>query len=262
MRLACSPVLCPDYPVDRFVDLADAAGYRRLELLRDRTQSTPVHDDFSVPGVREILARRDASVAVFQIRRLTGRKADSDERNLAYNLRQLEWDVHLGRALGVERFAVSGGERTDEARCDLIDGLTQLCERVPDASFALTNLAASPVRGLEDLEELLPQLPDGVGVCLDTGELLAAGEDIVACAEALSSSLDAVRLQDTDHGRPAALGCGDLPLEELLLLLQRGGFAGDLVVCLDGIDARDAERRQAASAAHGLLTALIQKLPD
>ena len=124
MRLALSPTLCPDYTVDRFVEFARGAGFERVELLRDRTESSPVHRDFSVSMVRDLLRREGVVLAAFHIRDLTGLKADSDERNLAYNLRQLEWDIHLARALGAEHLVVRAGEGTsDSAEEDLTDGL-------------------------------------------------------------------------------------------------------------------------------------------
>lgn len=233
MRLALSPTLCPDYTVDRFVGFARGAGFERVELLRDRTESSPVHRDFSVSMVRDLLRREGVVLAAFHIRDLTGLKADSDERNLAYNLRQLEWDIHLARALGAEHLVVRAGEGTsDSAEEDLTDGLGQLVERVPAVSLSMSSRAGSQLQGLADYDELLARVPDSIGVCLDTGELLAAGEDVVRVAESLASRVGIVRLRDRSGDDSVPPGCGDLPLEELLSQLQRGGYRGDLVVDL------------------------------
>ncbi|MYI60134.1 MAG: hypothetical protein F4105_00430, partial [Gemmatimonadetes bacterium] len=97
MHLVFSPTLCPDLLLPQVLDLAKAAGFSRLELFRAYTESTPVHRDWSVPMVRTAIADAGLALSGFNIRNLTGRKADSDARNLAYNLRQLEWDSHLGR---------------------------------------------------------------------------------------------------------------------------------------------------------------------
>ena len=112
MRLVFSPTLCPDALLPAVLDLATTAGFTHLELFRAHTQSTPVHDDWSVPMVRAAIAAAGLTLSGFNIRNLTGRKADSDERNLNYNLRQLEWDIHLGRALGLKEMNTRGGART------------------------------------------------------------------------------------------------------------------------------------------------------
>ena len=52
--------------------------------------------------VRERLSSAEIELSGLTIRSLTGRKADSNERNLAYNLRQIEWDIHLARAIGTK----------------------------------------------------------------------------------------------------------------------------------------------------------------
>ncbi|SVD04324.1 uncharacterized protein METZ01_LOCUS357178, partial [marine metagenome] len=89
--------------------------------------------------VREALADAGLALTSLNIRNLTGRKADSDEHDLAYNLRQLEWDIHLGRALGLSSINTKGGERTDEALADLIEGVNTLLNKIPDISLILGN---------------------------------------------------------------------------------------------------------------------------
>ena len=192
-------------------------------MLRDRTESSPVHRDFSVSMVRDLLRREGVVLAAFHIRDLTGRKADFDERNLAYNLRQLEW----------EHLVVRAGEGTsDSAEEDLTDGLGQLVERVPAVSLSMSSRAGSQLQELADYDELLARVPDSIGVCLDTGELLAAGEDVVQVAASLVSRVGIVRLRDRSGDDSVPPGCGELPLEDLLSQLQRGGYRGDLVVDL------------------------------
>jgi sugar phosphate isomerase/epimerase len=261
VECALSPTLCPDYTVDRFVELARGAGFDRVELFRDRTESTPVHHDFSVSMVRDFLQRQGVTLASFQIRDLTGRKADSDERNLGYNLRQLEWDIHLGRALRAERMVVCAGEKTDDTvEADLTDGLGQLAERVPQVSLNLGSRAASRVQGLADYEQVLAGVTDSsIGVCLDTGELLGAGEDVVRVAASLATRLGIVRLQDRSGDGVVQPGRGDLPLEDLLSQLQRGGYRGDLVVSL--AVAPEGDRHQLAEEARRRLTEVLAGLP-
>ena len=56
MELVFSPTLCPDLQLPEILDLSRSAGFTRLELFRDCTQSSPVHPDWSVPMVRAAIA--------------------------------------------------------------------------------------------------------------------------------------------------------------------------------------------------------------
>ena len=136
MDLVFSPTACPELELPQVLQLAADSGFKRIQLFRDATESSPVHPNTSVPMVRERIAAAGFSLAGLNIRNLTGRKADSDEHNLPYNLRQLEWDIHLGRALGLTEFNLSGGARTDEAQEDLIEGTNELLERLPGSLMA------------------------------------------------------------------------------------------------------------------------------
>ena len=169
MQLVFSPTLCPDLLLPEVLDLAKAAGFSRLELFRAYTESTPVHRDWSVPMVRTAIADADLQLAGFNIRNLTGRKTDSDERNLAYNLRQLEWDIHLGRALGIKTLNAKGGARTDEALADLIEGVNTLLDNIPDIALNLGNHQGNRLQGLADYQAVMPELPERARVLLDTG---------------------------------------------------------------------------------------------
>jgi sugar phosphate isomerase/epimerase len=124
-------MVCPTYRLPEALTFVKQAGFDGIELFRDRTESTPVHPDFSVRMVRERLRTSGVRLAGFNIRNLTGMKADSNERRLEYNLNQLRWDIHLGRALALKSANLSGGERTEENLQDLIEGVNKLLESLP-----------------------------------------------------------------------------------------------------------------------------------
>ncbi|MDE2889881.1 MAG: sugar phosphate isomerase/epimerase [Gemmatimonadota bacterium] len=236
MELVFSPTLCPDLQLPGILDLSRSAGFTRLELFRDCTQSSPVHPDWSVPMVRAAIAGAGMQLSGFNIRNLTGRKADSDERNLAYNLRQLEWDVHLGRALGVKTMNTSGGDRTPEALADLIEGVNTLLENIPDIVLNLSNGKGNRLQGLGDFQAVMSELPGRARVLLDTGHLLSAGESIMPFADALAGRIGRVHLRDQVVDKPVPFGEGEAPFEELLNLLTDCSYDGPLVVELKGVD--------------------------
>ncbi|MDE2999659.1 MAG: sugar phosphate isomerase/epimerase [Gemmatimonadota bacterium] len=236
MDLVFSPALCPDLQLPEILNLSRAAGYSCLELFRECTQSSPVHPQWSVPMFRSAVAEAGIRLSGFNIRNLTGRKADSDERNLAYNLRQLEWDIHMGRALGVKTLNTSGGDRTSAALADLVEGVNTILENVRDITLNLGNRKGNRLQGLGDYQAVMSELPERARVLLDTGHLLSAGESIMPFAEALAGRIGRVRLRDQAGDKPVPFGEGEAPFEELLNLLTDCGYGGPLVVELKGAD--------------------------
>ena len=240
MQLTCSTSICPDLLLPQALDFVKKAGFEAIELFRARTASTPVHPDLSVPMVRRHLREAGIQLTGLNIRNLTGRKADSDERNLSYNLYQVEWDIHLARALGLKTANLKGGERTEEALEDLIHGINQLLERIPDITLNLGSQQGNRLQGLADFKTVLPHLNERARVQLDTGQLLAAGEDVMDCAYACADRIGLVRLCDRRGKKPLQLGQGDLPCADLLRLLHRIGYKGNLVLALEPVEGKDA----------------------
>jgi sugar phosphate isomerase/epimerase len=220
VQLSLSPSLCPSFRLAEFLQLAVEAGFPAVELNRSESESSPVHPEVSVRMVRDQLREAGLQLSGFNIRPLTGRKADSDERNLGYNLRQLEWDIHLGRALGLRTANLCGGARTDEARADLRSGVQQLLRRVPDLTLNLGSAPGSCLQGLADYQALIPCLDPRARVLLDTGALLGAGEDPLRVAQVFGRRLGAAHLGEVK-------GC-----EVLLRHLRQVEYRGDLVVAL------------------------------
>ena len=255
MHLVFSPTLCPDLLLPGVLDLAKAAGFSRIELFRAYTESTPVHRAWSVPMVRNAIADADLALSGLNIRNLTGRKADSDERNLAYNLRQLEWDIHLGRALGIKTLNTKGGARTDEALADLIEGVNALLDNIPDIALNLGNHQGNRLQGLADFQTVMPELPERARVLLDTGHLLSVGEPIMPFAEALAGRIGLVHLRDQQDERPVPFGEGELPFAELFGLLADSGYDGPVVVELEEVNWD--EPLPAAIAAHQYVEGLL-----
>ena len=236
MRLTCSPTVCPELNLPAALDFVGKAGFRRIELYRDYTACTPVEDDYTVPMVRDELDARGVELTGFNIRPLTGRKADSDERDLPYNIRQVEWDILLGRALRLTSVNLRGGAPTDEALVDLVFGVNQLLETLPDMVLNLGNARGTRLEGLGDFQTVLTHLHDRAHVLLNTGQLLSAGEKPAAFAEALAGRIGRVHLRDQQGDKPVPFGQGDLALLELLEVLRQAGYDGELVVELEGVD--------------------------
>lgn len=247
MDLVLSAASLPDLELPELLDAAGEAGYDAVELFRDRTASSVAHPDYSVRRLRGTLEAASMRIGAYEVRALTGRKADSDERNPAYNLRQIEWDLHLGRALGVQAIGLRGGARSDEARQDLIEGVNQLLERVEDVSLLVGPRLGSPLQDAADFDAIVPQLHERARVMLDTGPLLVARQDPVDLAASWSARLGIVRLRDQQGDRVVGLGEGDLALDDLLTWLEGCGFEGPVVVEVPGAQAATGARERLAA---------------
>ncbi len=217
MILSCRTMVCPQLRLPEALALVKDAGYDGIELVRLGAESTPVHPEISVRVARETIQASGLLLTGFEIRPLTGRKADSDQRDLAYNLRQLEWDIHLARALGCRDIAVFGGAPNDEAREDLIAGIAALVEKIPDIRLNVGSRPETCLVTLADYQAILPQQPERARLLLDTGSLRAAGEDPLAVARAFSGRIGSVRLDPSVTDTTALIetlsACGyDSPL--------------------------------------------------
>jgi len=88
LRLCFDPVMCPKAVLPAALKIAKAAGFDAMVLHCAFTASSPFHPDASVRMIRDYFD--DAGVV------LMGLHVRDDPGS---NLRQVEWDVHLARAL-------------------------------------------------------------------------------------------------------------------------------------------------------------------
>jgi sugar phosphate isomerase/epimerase len=234
MILSCRTMVCPELRLPEALALVKEAGYDGIELVRLGAESTPVHPELSVRVARETIQSSGLALTGFEIRPLTGRKADSDERNLAYNLRQLEWDIHLARAMGCRDIAVFGGAPNEEARADLAAGITQLLEKIPAIRLNVGSRPETCLVTLADYQAVLAPQPERARLLLDTGALRAAGEDPLAVARAFTGRIGSVRLDPSATDTAA-----------LLETLTACGYEGPLTIDLPPA----ADPRAAATAA-------------
>lgn len=225
MTLSCRTMVCPQLRLPDALALVKDAGYEGIELVRLGAESTPVHPDISVRVARETIQASGLALTGFEIRELTGRKADSNERNLAYNLRQLEWDIHLSRALGCQEISLFGGAPTDEAREDLIAGIGQLLERIPGIRLNVGSRPGTCLTTAADYRTILSPQPERARLLLDAGALLAAGEDPLALAREFAGRIGSVRVD------PSAMD-----VSALIDTLKADGYDGPIVVDLSPAD--------------------------
>jgi len=235
MLLSFSTTVCPKASLPEATRLAVDAGFESIELFRTWTESSPVHPDWSVLGVREHLTERHLALSGLNVRNITGKDANGD-RSLRDNLSQLDWDIDLARALGLGSANTKGGARTKEARDDLIEGVNALLERHDGFQLNLGNHHGNRLQDIDDYQSVMPDVPDRAKVLADTGHLLSSGVDIMRFAEAFADRIGLVHLRDQRGDVPVPFGQGDLPFRDLIALLRGAGYDGTLVIELEKVD--------------------------
>jgi len=231
VQLTFSPTVCPKLQLPDTLKMVKNSGFSRIQLERLNSASSPVQNDTSVSMVRERLSSAGIKLSGLTIRSLTGRKADSNERNLAYNLRQIEWDIHLARALGTKNIALSGGDSGQESFDDLVEGIQSLIERVPDVNIILMNRSDSCFNSLQDVQSVLSKIGDSrFQIRVDTNELLVCGEDVIEYTSAIGDRVGDVSIRCGNEIEFGDAGYKEKLISDLISLLQSLKFKGPLIV--------------------------------
>ena len=156
MRLCFDPVMCPKAVLPAALKIAKAAGFDAMVLHCAFTASSPFHPDASVRMIRDYFD--DESVA------LMGLHVRDDPGS---NFRQVEWDVHLARALRLRCASFLCGARSPEAREALVNGVQALLESIPDVTLNIGNGVDTCLENAADFDALMPDLPERAHVWIN-----------------------------------------------------------------------------------------------
>ena len=231
VHLVFSPKICPELQLPDVLMMAKRSGFSRIQLERLDSASSPAQKDTSVRMVRDRLEGAMIKLSGLTVRSLTGRKADSDERNLAYNLRQIEWDIHLARAIRTKNVALSGGAKGLEAFEDLVEGIRILIQRVPDVSIILTNKSGSCFSSLHDAQEIISKIDDPrFQIRIDADELLICGEDVIEFTSAIGDRIGDVALRCGNDIKFGGLVYNEELVGRFIARLKNLKFMGSLIV--------------------------------
>jgi sugar phosphate isomerase/epimerase len=160
------------------------------------------------------------------------------------------------------------GERTER--------LTPILRRFNDEakelglSLAVENHADFPMR---DLVALVKSVGDpNIGICLDTGNAVRVGDDLMDAARLAAPHVKMVHLKDmiviaASRGEPTAwwpaapLGRGHFDIPGLIGILRKGGFAGTLFVEMPNTYPDWPDEDAAVAESVGYLRGLLKKKP-
>ena len=160
MRFCFDPVVCPKAVLPAALKIAKAAGFDAMVLHCAFTASSPFHPDASVRMIRDYFD--DAGVA------LMGLHVRDDPGS---NFRQVEWDVHLARALRLRCASFLCGARSREAREALVSGVHALLENIPDVTLNIGNGVDTCVENAADFDALMPDLPARAHIWLNATDV-------------------------------------------------------------------------------------------
>ena len=174
------------------------------------TASSPFHPDASVRMIRDYFD--DAGVA------LMGLHVRDDPGS---NFRQVEWDVHLARALRLRCASFLCGARFPEAREDLVRGVHALLESIPDVTLNIGNGVDTCLESATDFDALMPDLPERVHVWLNAMDV----DNAVGIVDKYVERMGMVTIGEDDM--------------DVVLALKANGFDGPVVLNTVGGSAAD-----------------------
>ena len=205
MRLCFDPVMCPKAVLPAALNIAKAAGFDAMVLHCAFTASSPFHPDASVRMIRDYFD--DAGVA------LMGLHVRDDPGS---NLRQVEWDVHLARALRLRCASFLGGARSPEARKALVRGVHALLENIPDVTLNIGNGVDTCLESAADFDALMPDLPERAHVWLNAMDV----DNAVGIVDKYVERMGMVTIGEDDM--------------DVVLALKANGFDGPVVLNAEG----------------------------
>ena len=156
MKLCFDPTICSEAVIADAIQIAKNAGFNAMILHCVKTASSPFHPKASVRMIRDFFDDAGVTLSGLNIRDLTGLN-DKGVENIDANLRQVEWDIHLGRTLRLKSANFKGGPNTDYARDALITGVNTLLENIIDVTLNIGNAQGTCLANTDDFKTIIYQ---------------------------------------------------------------------------------------------------------
>lgn len=228
MRLCFDPVMCPKAVLPAALEVAKAAGFDAMVLHCAFTASSPFHPDASVRMIRDYFDDANVALMGLHVRDLTGvnRRGDVEPGS---NLRQVEWDVHLARALRLRCANFLCGARSREAREALVNGVQALLESISDVTLNVGNGVDTCLENAADFDALMPDLPERAHVWLNATDV----DNAVGIVDKYVGRMGMVTIGEDDVNVVRALKANGY--DGPVVLNAAGGSAADLRVRVEEI---------------------------
>lgn len=244
MIKACfSTVACHDWTLDQVSDAAGQWGAAGVEL---RTSGSGAHEFACDPALtsedktRPMLARAGVEPVCLatpirfdqQIRPpVIGRVLSDCEASV----REAKWAIDLAGRLGCPYVRVFGyefrsGEKRGRAMERIVSRLEMALDHARNTGVRLVIENGGSFQTAAQISEIIDRAASPLlGASYSMAVAFGAGEDPQAGVNVLGDKLWVAKVKDSSHGRPVALGQGDLPCEDFVRALSESGFAGPVV---------------------------------
>ena len=166
MRLCFDPIMYPKAVLPAALNIAKAAGFDAMVLHCAFTASSPFHPDASVRLIRDYFDDAGVTLMGLHVRDLTGLN-NRGALDPGSNFRQVEWDIHLARALRLRCASFLCGARSREAREALVSGVHALLETILNVTLNIGNGVNTCLEGAADFDALMPDLSERAHIWLN-----------------------------------------------------------------------------------------------
>lgn len=228
MRLCFDPIMCPKAVLPAALNIAKAAGFDAMVLHCAFTASSPFHPDASVRLIRDYFDDAGVALMGLHVRDLTGLN-NRGAVDPGSNLRQVEWDIHLARALRLRCASFLSGVRSREVREALVSGVHALLKNIPDVTLNIGNGVNTCLEHAADFDALMPDLPERAHVWLN-----ATGVDnAVGIVDKYAGRIGMVTIGEDDMDAVRALKTNGY--EGPVVLNAAGGSVADLRVRVEEV---------------------------
>lgn len=237
MKLGVSTLGCPDWPLDEILTRCKAYGYDGIEWRGlgpdlDLTRSPAFAAPAAIARTRQAFA--DAGLEICGIDS-SAHLSDADEAAGADNLDHARRMIDLAAALGAPFVRVFGGRIPDgddhaRTRARVAERLARLGDYAAQADGAVTVVLETHdafSTGAQVAEVLRQAEHPRVGALWDLHHPYRQGEAPGQTWAVLGPYVRQTHVKDSHPGGTyCLLGEGDVPIRDMLALLQRGGYDG------------------------------------
>jgi sugar phosphate isomerase/epimerase len=230
MKLAFSTLGCPDWEIDRILEMARSNGFEGVELRHYRGSLDLPKVLGGFPGGIAEFRRRFTRAGVEICCLDTSIRLTDPEMSISEGERMIE----LAMGLGAPYLRVFGGDVPEgESREDCFkraaDKLSRMGKKAVQRGKRVlleTHDAFSSGAEVAELLELTNE--EGTGVLWDLHHPYRQGESPAETAELIARRTYHTHVKDSKDGGYTPLGEGDVPLEELVKELHEAGYTGYL----------------------------------
>lgn len=238
-----STLICVDIDLNIVLSKIAAAGFKDIEVFYRASQFYPIN--IGVPDFLKTVEKFGLTVRVGHSPIDDVNCGALDEEFRRYSVKQIEESFEAFAAIGAEVVVVHLNAQSDYTRethqSSLAKSLQSLHELSPKAKsagikIAMENLprheTTRPGHSMAELQKLIADFPEHVGLCMDIGHTVISGHDPVSELRIAADRLFTLHLHDVDgkNDRHWVPGKGIINWKEFIAELDKINFSGTRII--------------------------------